>query len=92
MANANACINFACKRPNFADVGERLKMAKFCGRRLWMALTERVKVGHVIFKCIVINHHPIRQAKLLATSKTTIYVVCNIPLLVRALGPKAEQP
>ena len=22
LANADACVNFACKRPNFADVGE----------------------------------------------------------------------
>ena len=26
--NADACVNFACKRPNFADVGK--KMATFC--------------------------------------------------------------
>ena len=25
MANADACVNFACKRPNFADVGEGVK-------------------------------------------------------------------
>ena len=39
LANADACVNFACKRPNFADVGGRggKKMAKFFGRPLWMA-------------------------------------------------------
>ena len=30
-------VNFACKRTNFADVGEGVNMAKFCGRPLWMA-------------------------------------------------------
>ena len=32
LANADACVNFACKRPNFADVG-----VNNGGRPLWMA-------------------------------------------------------
>ena len=35
LTNADACANFACKKPNFADVGGGgVKMATFCGRPL----------------------------------------------------------
>ena len=29
LSNADACVNFACKRPNFADVGGGVKNGKF---------------------------------------------------------------
>ena len=37
QANADACVNFACKSSNFADAGGGgSKMTQFCGRPLWM--------------------------------------------------------
>ena len=38
MANADTTVNFACKRPYFADMGDgSQKLVKFCTHPLWMA-------------------------------------------------------
>ena len=45
LANADACVNFARKRPHFADVGEGVKMAKFCGCPIGHVLSVVGKIG-----------------------------------------------
>ena len=84
MANADACVNFACERPNFADVGGGggKKWQNFVEVLYGLPLNDLTWASHDSFSSIKTTRNLILEIRSLSMYHIIIGEVISLPLSV----------